>query len=159
THFNIEQLVPGTSLYLGAFIDDGAVVFLNGAEIWRVRMPFGQTAATRANGYPCDGDATCLEEYLVPASALGSLSAGDNVLAVEVHNYQNTSGDITFGLAASLIQPVSSSTAPPTLTIETDGERFTLRWSASGFRLQSTDSPLTGWQDESDTSPAFITPA
>src|SRR5207249_4348904 len=83
THFALSRIVPGSSLAFSCNIDDGAVFYLNGNEIYRLRVPAGVDASTLASAYPCSGDATCLDEFTVPSGALENLVAGDDVLAVE----------------------------------------------------------------------------
>src|SRR5438046_5883154 len=38
THFTSANSAPGTALLFSSYIDDGAVFYLNGAELYRVRM-------------------------------------------------------------------------------------------------------------------------
>jgi hypothetical protein len=153
TKFNLPEVAPGTSLALSAYVDDGLVLYLNGAEIWRLRVASDATADSLAIGYGCEGDATCADEYLVPASALANLKAGDNVLAAEVHNYNARSADITFGLIANLVVPIANF---PQLSIELTASRITLRWDGSNFRVQSSSTLNGPWLDETLTSPAAI---
>lgn len=76
--------------------DDGAVVWLNGVEIARWNLPNGLVApwtpATVAMG-GADEDAD--RWFAVPPAAL---VAGDNVLAVEVHQSGPSSSDLGFAL-------------------------------------------------------------
>jgi hypothetical protein len=82
-----------SALALRLVVDDGAVVYLNGAELLRVNMPAGAVAsATRAYDTPCE---TCWTEYALPA---GALRAGTNVIAVEVHQSSPSSSDLSFDL-------------------------------------------------------------
>jgi hypothetical protein len=93
THFNFAG-IPGTvGLKLRTVLDDGAVFYLNGVEVFRQRLPAG------AIGYDTlttdfVGDAAWEGPFTIPA---GSLVAGDNVLAVEVHQTSTGSSDIVFG--------------------------------------------------------------
>ena len=73
--------------------DDGAVVYLNGTELLRRRMPdgaiaFNTTAATSASDGIYDFAAFCAT----------SLVEGTNVVAVEVHQVTQGSSDISFDL-------------------------------------------------------------
>lgn len=88
----------GSNGVLRLWADDGAIVYLNGAEILRVRMPAGavthQTYASTlasANG--------AWETYDVP---VGALLKGTNVLAAEVHQVNATSSDIALWAELSL---------------------------------------------------------
>ncbi|HTG44603.1 MAG TPA: phosphodiester glycosidase family protein, partial [Verrucomicrobiae bacterium] len=153
THFTLPQVVAGSSLALAGYVDDGAIVYLNGAEIWRLRMPEESTAETLATGFPCEGDATCLEEYLVAPAALTNLVPGDNILSAEVHNYNLRSSDVAFGLTASVIQPIVQTVQ---LSVLSTGSALTLQWENADFALESADSPAGPWSPESLSSPASI---
>jgi hypothetical protein len=144
THFTLATLVQGSSLAFSGYIDDGAVFYLNGAEIYRLRMPASTDAGILATGYPCDGDATCLDEFIVPAESLKSLALGDNVLAVEVHNYNLRSADTTFGVSLSRIEPLARGAK---LDIRNSGTAITLSWEGNGFVLQSASTPEGPWTD------------
>ena len=108
THFTSAGSAPGTVLLFSSYVDDGAVFYLNGTELYRLRMeppPAAVTNASFATNYPCGGDATCLDEFSVSGDLTTNLLAGDNVLAVEVHNFNSGSRDITFGSALVETQP------------------------------------------------------
>lgn len=83
----------GVTLRLRAVVDDGAVVYLNGAEVYRVNMKAGAVAYTNlANNV--------INASLGPIVTLSTSNwvAGDNVIAVEVHQSSATSDDVVFGL-------------------------------------------------------------
>ena len=153
THFALSNVVAGTSLSFSGFIDDGAVVYLNGAEVYRLRVPAPSTTDTLALGYPCDGDATCLDEFTLEGDALASLRSGDNVLAVEVHNYNARSADITFGLSASRSDPAAQSV---TLHAAYSAGLLTLTWDDPAFALQSANSLEGPWYDAGAASPVVV---
>ncbi|MDB6032452.1 MAG: CotH protein [Verrucomicrobiales bacterium] len=95
TAFNYAGDPSSASLQLSHVIDDGAVVYLNGVEIWRIGLAAGPvTYGTFASRLVTDG--VYEGPFTVPAT---SLVQGTNVLAVEVHQNGATSSDITFGLA------------------------------------------------------------
>jgi hypothetical protein len=148
THFSYSGPTTAT-LQLRAMIDDGAVIYLNGQEIARPGMPAAPspvrygTLATRTQG---DGDIEFL--YL----CVSNLVNGDNVLAVEVHQVNLTSSDITFGLEVS----VYAATAPPRLTITRGpaANQVTVSWTGTGVLQQSTSlgSSPGGWSNVSGVS-------
>ncbi len=83
-------------------LDDGAVFYLNGQEIQRVRMADFPTAITytnRATDTPPGGDATGWDVFSIPAT---SLLVGTNVVAVEVHQQSSSSSDVVFGCSLTL---------------------------------------------------------
>jgi uncharacterized protein len=85
-----------TNLTLLVRRDDGAVIYLNGVEVARTNMPTGAIAfGTRALSSVNDAAETTL--YTIPISA--RLVEGRNLLAVEVHQFQQASSDLTFDLS------------------------------------------------------------
>ncbi|MBN1771311.1 MAG: metallophosphoesterase [Deltaproteobacteria bacterium] len=93
---SFELLDPTTyaGLRLRLLRDDGAVAYLNGHEVLRSNMPDGPIdVATEASaGADCED---CWYEASVSA---GLLTAGVNVVAVEVHQVGPTSSDVSFNL-------------------------------------------------------------
>jgi hypothetical protein len=96
-HFDLE-IDPNNVTYFeySTVIDDGAVVYVNGNEVLpRIGMEEGVDIyfSTFANRFVRNADYE--GPFSVPA---GYFVKGDNVIAVEVHQYNQTSGDIVFGL-------------------------------------------------------------
>ena len=79
--------------------DDGAVIYLNGVEIGRSNMPSGeidyQTLAIRS----VFGDAE--SEYIPSEFIVSNLTAGQNVIAVEIHQRRLSDSDIGFNFELS----------------------------------------------------------
>lgn len=147
THFHLPATTAGVALYFSGYVDDGAVVYLNGREIHRLRMEEAPTPihnSSLATSFPCDGDPTCLDEFTIPGNRIDPLIAGDNVLAVEVHNYNLLSPDVTFGLTLATIEPAS---VPALLAITNRERQTTLSWTRGGFVLQQADSLKGNWTD------------
>ncbi len=79
--------------------DDGAVIYLNGSEIGRVRMPGGAISSTTlASGHEA-GNAYDTFDW---SAARSLLVAGQNTIAVEVHQASASSSDLVFDLALYL---------------------------------------------------------
>lgn len=98
TKFNHAGQTDGLNLQATAFLDDGAVIYLNGAEVARVRLPEGTiTSSTKAQLASPEGVASLIA---IPGSRLVQ---GENVLAVELHQSSDTSSDIVFGLALEVL--------------------------------------------------------
>jgi autotransporter-associated beta strand protein len=108
--------------------DDGAVVYLNGAEVWRDTMPTGAvshtTFASAAIG--TTNETNWLTKTLDPTG----LVAGWNTLAAEVHQSALTSSDIGFDFE---LTAVVAAPAPATLSIAAGATGLTLAWPAEGF--------------------------
>jgi len=81
-------------------VDDGAVVYINGVEVARLRLPAAPasiTPSTRATNAPSDGSAPVI--YRVPATAVHVGGEGsDLVVAAEVHQVNGGSSDVSFDL-------------------------------------------------------------
>jgi hypothetical protein len=153
THFTSSTNgSSGVSLEFNDYLDDGAVFYLNGKEIQRVRVPAAPTAilnATLASGYACSnsvdyGDAVCPDIWSIAGDLATNLVTGDNVLAVEVHNYNTASPDITFGTQVNLLV---SQVVPAQLNIQQAGTNVTVSWTRGGFTLQQAISPAGPWQN------------
>lgn len=138
THFTFTNEAARTVLVFSNYIDDGALFCLNGVEIQRNNLPLAPVAiknSTLAKAYNCSGDATCLVVFSVSGSLLTNLVQGDNVLAVEVHNYVTNSPDITFGSALLFEQRLIP---PPRLSCLFSAPFLTLYWNGTGCTLQQT---------------------
>ncbi|HUF64181.1 MAG TPA: hypothetical protein VMN36_19045 [Verrucomicrobiales bacterium] len=96
TEFRVGDPAAFSQLELELQRDDGAVVYLNGAEIARSNMPAGEIRFdTRALNTVNDEAEEVFHGFLVPAEALRS---GRNVVAAEVHQVNRTSSDLGFDL-------------------------------------------------------------
>jgi hypothetical protein len=148
THFAYTNELSGAAFLCEVYVDDGAVIYLNGGEINRLFMPAYPTPiynSTLAAGYACStGDASCPVDFVVPAPVLTNLVQGDNVLAVEVHNYNALSPDITFAMSLAVTVPLAF---PPQLSMQFSQPAVTLSWSRGGFILQQADTPAGPWMD------------
>ena len=84
-----------TGITLSIKRDDGAVVYINGTERFRTNMPTGTiSSTTRASSDAADDGNTAQTVNL----ARSVLAAGNNVIAVEIHQVNRTSSDISFDL-------------------------------------------------------------
>ena len=91
--FNVDSAgVVGLEVNLRR--DDGAIIYLNGTEIVRSNMPAGDVDY-RTFAFNAADDGQNLHTYTVPSDALVN---GDNVLAVEVHQVNTTSSDLSFDM-------------------------------------------------------------
>ena len=101
-HFNVADPALYHGLTIRAVLDDGAVIYLNGTEVARRNLPttdvdYKTLALTNLTA----STEQTFWVFQVPASAL---VAGDNVIAVELHQFEAVNADISFdlGLTASL---------------------------------------------------------
>lgn len=113
--FNAADKSSFSGLELNLRRDDGAVVYLNGAEVARSNMPSGgilyNTFASAAIG---GVDETTFLKFNFGTTALQN---GSNVLAVEIHQANATSTDISFDLSLAAVNaPTRTPTATRTAT-------------------------------------------
>ena len=105
-NFNFDSATP---LVLPGFFellrDDGAVVYLNGVELFRSNMPTGpiDSETTAVDGMGGSAESTW-HEIFQPLD----LNAGTNLIAVEIHQYSNTSADLSFDLSLSILEPAEA---------------------------------------------------
>jgi hypothetical protein len=105
-HFHLPSTVNTVTLTLRDVVEDGAVFYLNGHEVLRRNMSGGPvifttlSAANQTDPTPIEGPFNLRAHYLV---------AGDNVLAVEVHQTTGTSSDVEMAaeLTANVPSPLS----------------------------------------------------
>lgn len=112
-----NDLIP-SALVTTIRCDDGGVIYLNGTEAQRIRMPAGAiTNMTLATAYPPDPtggtDATADEIYTLTG---WGLTSGTNVIAVSVHQISTGSSDIVWGMALDAVgYQRTRDTNPPTI--------------------------------------------
>jgi hypothetical protein len=125
--FSVSDPAAFQSLTLNLLRDDGAVVYLNGSEVFRSNMPAGTIAHT-TTAVAAIGGAD--ESTFYPASVNSSLLvAGTNVLAVELHQANGTSSDLSFDVELVALTDVSL-TRGPYLQMGTPTSQL-LRWRTS----------------------------
>ena len=85
-----------TGLDLRLLRDDGAVIYLNGTEVFRSNMPDGPilSSTLASSGVAGDLENTFYHTMIDP----DLLVDGVNVLAVEIHQVTPESSDISFDL-------------------------------------------------------------
>jgi hypothetical protein len=141
TRFDAPRGVGSAPLRVRHVIDDGAVFWLNGAELHRIAM--NDPLASSAPASRQVDNAVYEGPFDYPARGLRS---SGNVLAVEVHQNSSTSGDIVFGATLdALILP--SQLPRPILVITRQGENVVLEWSGPPATLQSADFAEGPWTD------------
>ena len=107
--FNVTGAAGIPGLRLNLRRDDGAVVYLNGVEKWRSNMPqgVGVTYDTPARGVVFLEHETTWYAREVRSAGLVE---GENVVAVEVHQYNAPSSDLSFEFE---LTPLSYAPNPP----------------------------------------------
>lgn len=130
-HFNFAGDPGDVVLRLSGLVDDGAVFWLNGQQLYRYNMPqsgpinFDTFASTTE-----EADAFLTPIILSPANLL----VGDNVLAVEVHQIDAGSSDIVLGLILDAVEALDFTppSAPTNLNaVAATTSRVDLTWNAA----------------------------
>jgi hypothetical protein len=104
--FNVADRNAITALNLRLLRDDGAVVYLNGTEVFRTNMPTGTiTGTTLASTAIGGADETT---FILGSLSTAGLLNGTNTLAVELHQSAGNSSDISFDLELT-----GTTTTPP----------------------------------------------
>jgi hypothetical protein len=121
--FRATNTAQVTNLLVRLLRDDGAVVYLNGVELFRNNMPAGTVvhATPALFSIAAPEENTVFFPTNVPPTALRE---GTNVLAVEIHQYSPASQDISFDL--ELVVEASPPSRPPVIAITAPviGEAF-----------------------------------
>ncbi len=131
--FTIADTGAFTSFQIGVKRDDGVVVYVNGVEVWRDNISGTVSYTTLADADAAD-DGNDVYNATIPTSYFVN---GDNVVAVEVHQFVVNSSDLSFSLSLTGIEGL-----PPT-----DQEIFPLQ-SVWKYLDNGTDQG-TAWRDSS----------
>lgn len=154
TYFRHQFVVPAGVTYTNLSVRlnraDGAVVWLNGQELYRDNLPAGtitnQTLATR----PVNDTQDAANFYLPTNVPIASLPAGTNVIAVEIHKNSPTTGSITGGITFDLELFGNGFYTPPTLSFTSTAGGLQLAWptNSAGYSLETATnlSPAGAWQ-------------
>jgi hypothetical protein len=99
SYFRHTFNVPDPSIYTGLtaelLVDDGAAVYLNGEEIIRDNLPDGTLTSTTF----ASGSTRSENDYATFNLPPAALVAGDNVIAIEVHQHRPGSSDLSIDLS------------------------------------------------------------
>lgn len=131
-HFTLADPDAVGSLRLELMADDSAIVYLNGAEVARLRMPEGPAAFDDYSGQVAPAE----NVYEIVELGASPLMPGDNVIAVEIHQQAGNSSDLSFD--AELVAEVF--TSPP---VEVDSVNFGVQLPDLSFGRDSGDAWAT----------------
>ena len=125
TYFRRTFVVADPSVFTSLAVrlkrDDGGIVYLNGAEVFRENMPVGAISNLTLAATTAADDGT---NFLTNAVSAALLLAGTNTLAVEIHQSAANSSDISFdleltGVMRDLSRPAISDVANQTTSEDT----------------------------------------
>jgi hypothetical protein len=157
--FVVTGQLANARLRLRTLVDDGAIFYLNGEEVLRLRMPLAPLTVNYTNlAIVTQADAQNVFEgpFDLPASALIS---GTNLFAAEVHQSSDTSSDISFTAQLSVEIPRFSE-PPLLLSIARNGNLLEFIWDKPGAALQGAPAVTGPWTTipSATASPFFIEP-
>lgn len=142
--FTFSGATNDVTLRLRHWIDDGAIFHLNGTEIFRTGMPLGpvshntlasRNVATAALEGPLD----------IP---INNLINGDNVLAVEVHQFSLPNPDLVFAAEVEAVIPVTEPATFRSVRLLSSGRLQIILAGQTGRSYVIQSSPnLFDWQD------------
>ncbi len=99
TYFRKIVNIPNPNLFsyfrMNVIRDDGIVIYVNGLEVASNNMPAGRTHTTLALGAIGNAGETTPISFSIPPSAF---VAGNNTIAVEIHQNDQTSTDLSFSM-------------------------------------------------------------
>ncbi len=146
--FNVADPALVSAPTLRVKRDDGAVIYVNGTEVWRSNMPTGTIAYNTAAS-------SAVEEETLYTVAFNPalLIAGDNIVAVEIHQESKTSSDISFNLelTATVTAPSNPPANPSNLLATAAGQnQINLSWTdnatnENGFVVERSPDGVSNW--------------
>jgi len=149
TYFRSTFNVSNISLYKGLRMylkrDDGAVVYFNGTEVYRSNMPDGTISDTTLSSIAISGGAET--DFIRVFLDISTIVNGNNLVAVEIHQADVTSSDISFNF--SLLADTDAQISRGPYLQQSTPNSIYVRWSTSipevskvfyGTSLAYTDS-------------------
>lgn len=142
--FHFAEPTNGVTLRLRHWIDDGAVFYLNGFEIFRTGMPQGSIWHT-----------TLADRNVATASLEGPLDVpiynllrGENVLAVEVHQSSLPNPDLVFAAEIEAVIPLSEPATFRSVRLLSSGRLQIIMAGQTGRSYVLQASPdMASWTD------------
>jgi hypothetical protein len=102
--FTLADTSGMTDIELGLNADDGAIVYLNGQEIFRNNMPAGTVDFNSYASEPVPNE----NSFLYTEVDRELFNTGENIIACEVHQANATSSDVSFDISISYRYEVDS---------------------------------------------------
>jgi hypothetical protein len=128
--------------------DDGAIVYLNNHDVFRSNMPTGQVSYATYTGKVTTSETAFFSTNASPAY----LETGTNIIAVELHQADKTSSDLSFELELVGIRY-------PRVECQRLGGEVVLYWGSPTYILEEADSLAGPWNRLVATpSPLALTP-
>ena len=136
--FTVTNPATVASLSLGLFRDDGAVVYLNGTEVYRSNMPSGTISSSTLASSAVNGLTTQWNTTSIPTTRL---LTGTNVIAVELHVFSKSDSDMNFDL--QLNASTIPASALPVYLSDLTPVSATIGWGSIGKDVTVKGNPIT----------------
>jgi hypothetical protein len=146
--FTVNDPTDYTNLVVDLRRDDGGVVYINNTEVFRSNMTNGPGVPVLSTDFAGNntGSETAFNSTNINPSVL---VPGLNIIAVEIHQQNLTSSDVSFDLQLRGQYP-----AGPTLFIDRTNGSVTLSWfpNVPGYVLQEAPSVTGPWVTRANQS-------
>lgn len=160
-HFNWNFLNNNVAFVITNYLSDGAVVYLNGTEVRRVRMPSG-AIGSNTNATSSASPVGKVEVFGISDQPL---ILGDNILEIETHQAAGTTADMVFGLsltAAAQYAVLNVDTNLPANQIVIAGQSVTLTTDVIGsgplsYQWKKNGVNISGATSANLTIPVVLT--
>lgn len=141
--FQVDDASSIAAAVLGLIRDDGAVVYLNGREVFRSNMPSGAITPSTLASTTVGGaeESAIFSQSIDPAW----IRTGRNVLAVELHQADPGSSDVSFQLE---LKASLKPTLQPRLVLSVTPTGSEIAWpiEALDFQLETATDPEGPWE-------------
>lgn len=148
--FQVADPTQFASLGMRLVRDDAGVVYINGREVYRSpNLP----AFPAAISYLTEATSTGENTPDIATLNATNLVAGNNVIAVEIHQESTGSSDVSFDFELT----GNLAGGPPRLNVMRFGDDFVLHWADPTYRLESAEELGGPWVPvEHASSPVTI---
>jgi hypothetical protein len=153
--FNVTNAGANPNLAMWMLRDDGGVVYLNGNEVYRSSSMPPAPAVITYTTFASNEGAAPPDNTIDTATLPNTLVNGTNVVAVEIHQFNLSSSDISFDFSLT----GNPSPAPARLATARFGSELVLYWNASGYLLEQADEVTGPWTFLTADSPGTINPS
>lgn len=143
-YFQVTNPATFGTLSMWLLRDDGAVVYLNGQDMFRsVNMAPAPTTITSQTLANYNGAGTAENAIDLATLSAANLQVGTNLLAVEIHQHDATSSDASFDFALTGI--VATATSAPIM--QRSPTNLTVSLGATAvFNVEATGAAPLGYQ-------------
>ncbi len=117
--FQYSGGLEGARVVIDQVVDDGAIYYLNGKRLGRIRMRASLPAQSQ---YATETVTDARLEAGVLSLETEALRRGKNVLAVQVHQANRNSSDLVFGCRLNILQPIEGSLQLNRVSSDTGGQ-------------------------------------